>query len=699
MRIETIVHRDGEGSARPEKCRFFRLKRPRVAGPKRLLLPFFCALFFASGGAVQAATHVSGTISSNTTWSTSGSPYIVDANLTVSAGATLTISPGVVVKFNGTTRTMFVNGVVSAIGNAGSRIVFTSLQDDSIGGDSGGDGATSGAPGQWFMIQVKAPGSQFQFVDIRYGGNGSSDIGYGSLEVSGSTATATIQDSTITYSQRSGLRVGGGTATVQRTMIEHNAVGVADNGGVVNLEESSKVQNNTKDGVWFNLVSTYSGAASKITATDITGNGEDGIDVQVDRTLNVSKWPHGNGNNIFGNTGKQLKLSGYHPSSYATQYAVDWSGNYWGDDVYYWSAPSLCLGTAPYSPGHLAYTWSHPAPGPGGAETPPDGPISYNTYLASGGGNVAYCAYDRFQAGGQCGFSSSFLRSSIFLISFATPQTLGDALGCAEETDYALLGVLSDSATECSDVRTGYAVDSAETFSDILAAYESFIESLIDEFNSFADVSCAYSGSAPVSNLVVDQVESAGNYLDDATSEYLAGYWNCSADPWMPTGGRIDVGPSYRPGYTDQRYVYQTFHWDEMNWLYLQTCSDRTTLEPDAVFNNSDGDHYLGDERGWASNLPGKYLDTQLFDDPALPTYTVGSLKAEDIVEDKPYFTLIRTAQGNASSDTGKLLLQGGMTFPAACESLWCVFPVETKALVDPWDITVPGSKSWSWND
>ena len=165
--------------------------------------------------------------------------------------------------------------------------------------------------------------------------------------------------------------------------------------GSLTLEHST-ILHNSKDGVWFNYVSTYAGAAATITDSDVKNNGENGIDIQTDRTLPLAKWPHGNRNNIFANTDRQLQLSGYHPSSYIKQYDVDWTGNFWGDDVYFWYAPSRCLGTDPYSEGHLAYTWSNPAPGPGGLVPPPDGPISWNSYLAGSGNDVDYCAYDRF---------------------------------------------------------------------------------------------------------------------------------------------------------------------------------------------------------------------------------------------------------------------------------------------------------------
>lgn len=43
------------------------------------------------------ATNVSGTISTNTTWSQVNSPYVMTGNVTVAAGVTLTIEPGVIV--------------------------------------------------------------------------------------------------------------------------------------------------------------------------------------------------------------------------------------------------------------------------------------------------------------------------------------------------------------------------------------------------------------------------------------------------------------------------------------------------------------------------------------------------------------------------------------------------------------------------
>jgi len=70
-------------------------------------LPFLAVLLLLllSQTSAFAATNVSGTISTNTTWTLAGSPYIVTASVHVnsSSGPVLTIEPGVTVKFSNNT--------------------------------------------------------------------------------------------------------------------------------------------------------------------------------------------------------------------------------------------------------------------------------------------------------------------------------------------------------------------------------------------------------------------------------------------------------------------------------------------------------------------------------------------------------------------------------------------------------------------
>jgi hypothetical protein len=103
----------------------------------------------------SAATHVPNSISQDTTWTRDGSPYILDTDVLVSS--TLTIQPGVVVKLASGVEVTFMgsSAALHAVGVPSERIYITSLSDDSVGGDDGGDGATAGAPGQWKSLLLR----------------------------------------------------------------------------------------------------------------------------------------------------------------------------------------------------------------------------------------------------------------------------------------------------------------------------------------------------------------------------------------------------------------------------------------------------------------------------------------------------------------------------------------------------------------
>ena len=120
-----------------------------------LLLISFCCCGFAQ-------TNVSGGIFSNTTWTLAGSPYIVIDTTVVFPGVTLTIEPGVVVKFDDDKYLEIRQGMLIANGTITDSITFTSNNSSPTPGIWGHN--TYG--GLWFNGISSA--ASFNFINISY---------------------------------------------------------------------------------------------------------------------------------------------------------------------------------------------------------------------------------------------------------------------------------------------------------------------------------------------------------------------------------------------------------------------------------------------------------------------------------------------------------------------------------------------------
>jgi hypothetical protein len=137
------------------------------------------AAVLALAGPVSAQTvQITTNVGVNTTWGPTGtvvgSVFWVRNSMAINAGVTLIIQPGVVVKFDpGTSLT--TNGALRAIGTPAQNIIFTSVHDDAVGGDTNGNGnLTVPNASDWGGIRFPDATTDFatrlDYADVRFAG-------------------------------------------------------------------------------------------------------------------------------------------------------------------------------------------------------------------------------------------------------------------------------------------------------------------------------------------------------------------------------------------------------------------------------------------------------------------------------------------------------------------------------------------------
>ena len=136
-------------------------------------------------GCDPTVIHVGGSVATDTTWTASqpcGVVYVLDADIRIEAEVTLTINQGGIVKA-ATDSMLTVAGSLVVNGTEADPVVFTSLLDDSVGGDTNGDGgATVPAAGAWYGIYVPDGGVfSIDHADLRFGQIYGNQVGVSSL--------------------------------------------------------------------------------------------------------------------------------------------------------------------------------------------------------------------------------------------------------------------------------------------------------------------------------------------------------------------------------------------------------------------------------------------------------------------------------------------------------------------------------------
>ncbi|MFZ1629148.1 MAG: right-handed parallel beta-helix repeat-containing protein, partial [Anaerolineae bacterium] len=208
-----------------------------------------------------ATETLEGEIRQNTILERGRGPYTVNGAVVVKQDVTLFIEPGTVLKFSDDAH-LVVYGTLRAQGMPDSPIVFTSIRDDSVGGDTNQDGQSSApVPGDWtyigFFVSSNDAGSIIEHAVIRYAGEHRGDR-HGAIHLEAASPVLRsntisdsywyaisadpnsfpfVQNNTLERNQGNGIAIRGGNLTVSgawaNTDIAYAVV------GVVNVREST----------------------------------------------------------------------------------------------------------------------------------------------------------------------------------------------------------------------------------------------------------------------------------------------------------------------------------------------------------------------------------------------------------------------------------------------------------------------------
>lgn len=157
----------------------------------------------------------------------SGNIYLVEKNLTFASGSTLTIEPGVIVKFSpGTSLTIAQGATLLAKGTRAAPIVLTSIKDDAHGGDTNGDGvASTPQAGDWHQVVSKGT-VLMEYTSFLYC---SAKNNQGGFYVQGGTAES--RNCVFAHCAYDCCRVVGGTFRAENCVFTDSSMGAACAGG------------------------------------------------------------------------------------------------------------------------------------------------------------------------------------------------------------------------------------------------------------------------------------------------------------------------------------------------------------------------------------------------------------------------------------------------------------------------------------
>ena len=194
-----------------------------------------------------------------------GGVVVLANHLTIPAGLSLTVLPGVIVKWT-PGHYALAQGSLRLLGTGGRPAVMTSLADDQYGGDTNVDGPSSGAPGDWYGIQSEAGGAvEVSHAVLRFAGRN------GLAPISGQGGTIVARDSLFADALVAGVALNGYPATLVRCAFERNGTYAVDGASIDTLPAFS---DNTASG---NGTGDFVHVVDTTPAGDVTLRRENGI--------------------------------------------------------------------------------------------------------------------------------------------------------------------------------------------------------------------------------------------------------------------------------------------------------------------------------------------------------------------------------------------------------------------------------------
>ncbi|MEM8709315.1 MAG: hypothetical protein AAGG01_00070 [Planctomycetota bacterium] len=195
-----------------------------------------------SGNGLNTIRVTQGTLNENTTIEPNNQfngSILCIANIVVPSGIALNLQPGVVIKL-AFDRSIRVSGSLSVRGSLDNPVVITEQRDDSVGGDTNGDGAvTSPTPSYWRGITFDSTtdASIVLGLELRYGGRSTA-------QVVGSSSLVALREVRSRFSGSAGFRMASHAVALERVIAsECQGSGIELSGGSFDLRQVSCVGN------------------------------------------------------------------------------------------------------------------------------------------------------------------------------------------------------------------------------------------------------------------------------------------------------------------------------------------------------------------------------------------------------------------------------------------------------------------------